>query len=431
MEPSVRSRAGIADLSRPALLALLAVTCAAGPARAQGSAVDQQIAFLELRVSRDAADPITPTHLGHAYLRKAKAEGAFAAYRRAEAAFRLALERSPGHFGALTGLAAALSARHAFAEALAIAEEAIQADPQSADAYAAAGDAALEAGQLEKADALYARVAELATGYHAETRRANLAAARGDSAAAYAALDRAAADATTRGMAADLVAWAHLRAGGIAWDHGDWPRAERSYLAAQALTPTSYLVVEHLAELRAAQGRDDEALALYREALALSDQPEFRQAVGAIHARGGRTADAAQAYAQARAGFEAASGAGDPGAYRPLALFLVDVAKAPADAVRWARADAAIRQDGVTLGVLAWTLLKAGMGEEAAAVAVRAVAARPVDAETWYRAGVVAMERGDTAAAQSRLARAMAINPRGADAADAWRRLEKLSGDRR
>lgn len=409
---------------------LLAVMAAPLYGQPPAAAIDAEIAFLESRVGRDEADPITPTRLGHAYLRKARESSDFSFYIRAENTFNLALERSPEHFGALTGLASALSARHAFRDALAIAERAIRADPEAADGYAAAGDAALEAGFHERADEMYARVVKMSPGYHADTRLANLAAARGDTAAAYAALSRAAADGARRSLPADLIAWCHIRAGAIAWEHGDWVRAERSYNRALAIVPRSYVAIEHLAELRSAQRRDVAAAALYGKAIAIAARPEFYEAMGAIHQRNGRTAEAQQLFASARHGYEQAAGAGDPGAYRRLALFFADIESRPADAVAWARKDKAIRQDAVTLGVLAWALLKNGAGEEAASTADLAVSARPVDAETWYRCGVVAMERGSGDAARGRLSRALQINPRLASAADARLRLKRLSVSR-
>jgi len=228
-------------------------------------------------------------------------------------------------------------------------------------------------------------------------------------------------------MAPELIAWCHLRGGGLAWEHGDWPRAERSYAAARALTPASPVVLEHVAELRAAQGRDEEALELYDKALAVSPQPEFHEAAGAIQRRRGRAAEADRLFAEARAGYEKAARDGDPGAYRLLALFLLDVEGRPAEALAWARKDAGIRQDAVTLGILAWALLKNGQEEEAGRVADTAIQARPVDADTWYRAGVVSVTRGDRAAARTRLTRALAINPRFRAAAEAARLLKRVA----
>jgi tetratricopeptide (TPR) repeat protein len=411
-------------------LARLAVPMYGQPSMTSVAAIDAEIVFLESRVGRDDADPITPTRLGHAYLRKARESSDFSFYIRAENTFNLALARSPEHFGALTGLASALSARHAFREALAIAERAIKADPGTADGYAATGDAALEAGLHERADEMYARVVKMSPGYHADTRLANLAAARGDTAAAYAALSRALADGARRGLPADLMAWCHIRAGAIAWEHGDWIRAERSYNRALALVPRSYVALEHLAELRSAQRRDVAAAALYAKAIAIAARPEFIEAMGAIHQRSGRTVQAQQMFAAARDGYERAAGEGDPGAYRRLALFFADIERRPVEAVAWARKDHAIRQDAVTLGVLAWALLKNGAGAEAAAVADRAVAGGPVDAETWYRCGVIAMERGAGDAARGRFSRALQINPRFVSAADARLRLKRLSASR-
>lgn len=393
--------------------ALLAALSAAVSAQApEPNPLNVEIAFLEARVSRDDADAITPTRLGHAYLRRAKALGHFGDYRKAETSFRLALTRSPEHFGALTGLANALAARHAFDEAYDVGRRAITADPDVPDGYAVAGDAALEAGKLSEAAALFARVAELAPGYHALTRAANLAAARGDTRAAYAALEKAAADPAAMNLDDDRRAWPHIRAGAIAFDHGDWTRAERSYNAALGITPRTAIALEHLAELRAAQKRYAQALELYARAIAADPRAEYHEAVGNIHAAEGRSVEARAAYDRARRGYLAAVEEGDPGAYRRLALFFADLQPDPAEAVKWARKDFEIRTDAVTLGVLAWSLMKAGQRDEALRFAERAAKAAPVDALTWQRIAGVAEEAGDVALARARLARALELNPR-------------------
>ncbi|HUF23824.1 MAG TPA: DUF4331 family protein [Vicinamibacterales bacterium] len=371
-----------------------------------------EIAFLEARVARDAADAVTPTRLGQAYLRRAREAGQFTDYVKAETVFRLALARSPEHPGALTGLAMALAARHAFPDALAAAEQAIRARPDVADGYAVAGDAALEAGLLTKAAGFYARAARLAPGYDADTRAANLAAARGDTANAYAALARAAEDAAARDLERGRRAWPHLRSGALAAEHGDWRRAERSYQAALTITPGSAVALEHLAELRAEQGRHAEALDLYGRALAINPRAEYHAAAGAIHQAQGRADLARAAFDRARRGYLAAAREGDPGVYRQLALFYADVAPDAGEAVKWARRDLEVRTGPVALGILAWTLMKSGALDEAGAAAARALDGAPVDALTWYRTALVAMEANDAAEGRARLARALALNPR-------------------
>lgn len=390
------------------LAALSGAVATQAPTR---SPLDVEIAFLETRVSRDAADPITPTRLGHAYLRRAKI-GAFRDYRKAEETFRLALKRSPRHFGALIGLSSALAARHAFGEAYDAARRAIKADPEAADGYAATGDAALELGKLAEAAELYARVERLAPGYHADTRAANLAAARGDTAGAHSALAKAAADAEARGLTPILRAWPHIRSGALAFDHGDWTRAEREYMAALAIVPDSDVAVEHLAELRAAQGRHREALELYRRAIAVSPRPDYYEAVGSIHRAERKDAEARTAYQSALQGYLQAEDDGDPGVFRRLALFYADIEGNTKEAVKWARKDAAIRSDPVTLGILSWALMKSGARTEATRLAARVAAAAPVDPMTWYRIALVAHDAGEEGEWRSRLARAETLNPR-------------------
>src|SRR5207253_4872525 len=99
-------------------------------------------------------------------------------------------------------------------------------------------------------------------------RQARLAEIRGDNVRAIELLSR-----TT-----DAGAWFRIRLGELYFRTGQLEKAEQQYLA----VPESFLQLDHLAELRAAQGRYKEAVALYEKLIARVPRAEFYQALGDV-----------------------------------------------------------------------------------------------------------------------------------------------------
>ena len=376
------------------------------------TSVDPEVAFWSARVQRDADDHISATKLGYAYLKQARTTGDFRLYGKAESALSEALKRSPGHYTALLGLATARAARHRFQEAIELARQAEAAQPKDPDAWAIIGDAYLGMGRLDEADGAYRVVAAKAPGFVTDTRMANLLHARGRTSDAIALLRVALADAIARDLPRESQAWCHVMIGATSFDRGDWTAAEAEYGAALALTPESYVAIEHLAELRSYQRRDREALALYERAIALTPHPDFFEAVARTHDWAGRKAEAKRWHARARDGYLAAVAAGDPGYYRNLAMFFTDVEPRPAEAVRWARKDLELRQDHAAWATLAWALHGQGDLAGAREANAKAIATGAQDAGMWFRAGVIEKDAGNVSAARAAFERALAINPR-------------------
>jgi tetratricopeptide (TPR) repeat protein len=410
------------------------------PSALRAPVVSHEIAFWSARVERDRDDHISATKLGYACLKEARRTGDFRLYAEAERALTEALRRSPGHATALLGLATARAARHRFEEAIDLARQASlrqgsgqAAEPKDPDALAIIGDAYLGLGDLESADAAYAELALRAPGFASDTRRANLLHARGKSRAAIERLRAALADAIARDLPADARAWCHVVIGATLFDLGDWDGAEPEYQAALTLTPASYVAIEHLAELRSYQRRDLEALALYDRAIALAAHPDFYEAVARTHETAGRTSDARRWYTRARDGYLAAVTAGDPGYYRNLAMYYVDVERRPADALMWAKRDLALRRDAHAWGTLGWALLANGDAAGAREASAKATATEIEDAPLWFRAGVIEKAAGRPAQAAAALRRALAINSRfdrHEEARTLLRQLETLPANR-
>jgi tetratricopeptide (TPR) repeat protein len=412
------------------MLAAYALTLALALVAQTPAPVDPEIAFWAARTERDKDDHISATKLGYACLKQARKTGDFRLYAQAEAALAEALKRSPDHYTAILGLATARAARHRFHDAIALGQKAAALQPRDADAYTIIGDAYLGIGDLAAAEAAYNEVAARAPGFTTDTRVANLLHARGKSRDAVALLRQALADATARDLPADSRAWCHVIIGSTLFDLGDWTAAEPEYKAALALTPDSYVAIEHLAELRAYQRRDKEALALYDRAIALAPHPDFFEAVARVHEWSGRPQEARRWHTRARDGYLAAIRAGDPGYYRHLALFYTDVERRPEDAVSWARKDLELRQDAAAWSVLAWALLAKGDIAGAREANAKATAFGTEDAPMWFRAGTIEKAAGRRDAARAAFARALAINPKFDRNQEARKLLSSLEGSK-
>jgi len=394
--------------------------------QAPAASVDPEVAFWTARMARDPDDHVSATKLGAACLKAARQTGDFRLYAQAEHALGEALKRSPGHYSALLGLANARAARHRFGDAIALARQAAAQQPKDADPWTIIGDGYLGMGDLAAAEKAYDEVAARAPGFVTDTRRANLAHARGKSRHAIALLRGALANATARDLPVESRAWCHVIIGATLFDLGDWAAAEQEYQAALTLTPNSYLAVEHLAELRSVQRRDQDALALYERAIALAAHPDFLEAVARTHEWAGRAGDARRWYARAREGYLAAVKAGDPGYYRHLAMYYVDVEPKPDEAVSWARQDLELRQDAEAWSTLAWALLAKKDVAGARAANAKATAPGGGDAGLWFRAGMIEKAAGRAAAAKAAFTRALALNPKFDRAEEARRQLAGL-----
>jgi tetratricopeptide (TPR) repeat protein len=396
----------------PTLTLALALAAQAPQARPPSVSDAPEIVFWAARVERDRDDHVSATKLGYACLKEARRTGDFRLYGEAEAALTEALKRAPGHYTALLGLATARAARHRFDEAIGLARQAAREQPKDADAYTIIGDAYLSMGRLAEAEQAFKEVAARAPGFAAETRMANLLHARGKSRESVALLRAALAEATATQMPAESRSWCHVIIGATLFELGDWAAAEPEYQAALALTPDSYVAIEHLAELRAYQRRDTEALALYDRAIAQAGHPDFYEAVGRVHERAGRLDEARRWQVKARDGYVAAVKAGDPGYYRHLAMFYTDVEPKPDEAVSWARKDLELRQDAAAWSVLAGALLAKGDVAGARDANAKATASGLEDATIWFRAGMIEKAAGRNAEARAAFTRALAVNPK-------------------
>jgi tetratricopeptide (TPR) repeat protein len=212
--------------------------------------------------------------------------------------------------------------------------------------------------------------------------------------------------------APEVPAWACVQLGELAFRSGDWDKAEQQYNAALAALPDYYSALEHLAELRGAQGKLEEAVALYQRVIDRTARPEIIQALGDLYLFAEKPAEAKPWHARALEAYLASVEHGEVLYFHHLAGLYADGLNEPERAVYWARRDVALRQSVQSYDTLAWALYRAGSMAEAEEALTRALASGTRDSHILYHAGTILMRAGNVPSGTARLQEALAVNPR-------------------
>jgi tetratricopeptide (TPR) repeat protein len=416
------------------LLLVAAVTAGgAGPLGSQappaGRTADGLIRGYERKLQRNPHDAHTYYRLGDAYLQKARETGDPAWIERAERVIARSLALVPDQAPVVRHLAYAALQRHDFAEAAVRARRATELDAEDARAWGLLGDAHLELGEYDQAEAAYRRMAALGQDLDTLSRLSGWKSLTGDPAGAIADLWRAIAEGQESGRPREAVAWAQSQLAAEHFATGDIREAAAAYRAALATYPDYHRALAGLAGVRAAQRRTSEALDLYRKALAILPQPEYATALGDLLATLGRTADAGRQYELVEYVGRLA-GPGSTLGRRELAYFHADHDRDLDRALTLAREEARLRRDVYTWDVLAWALYKTGHLDEARDAARQALRLGTRDARLFFHAGMIHHRLGERELARDYLTRALAANPHfhPRHARDAERTLRGLGG---
>ena len=208
------------------------------------------------------------------------------------------------------------------------------------------------------------------------------------------------------------IAWFEARLGDVYYHTGCLAESERHFDAALRLNSAYPLGLAGLGDIRAAQGRLEDARDLYARAVAESAQPRRLFDLGAIEERLGNGAAAAERYAQGEAMVKKA-GENQAAYYRELSIFYAErLGKAP-EALDLAQKDLALRKDVRGYDVLAWALYRNKRYDEAKIAIGEAMKLGTRDPDFFYHAGMIYDALGDRAAAAKYLEEAARISPRG------------------
>jgi tetratricopeptide (TPR) repeat protein len=207
-------------------------------------------------------------------------------------------------------------------------------------------------------------------------------------------------------------AWIELQRGLLDLAHGRHDEATDHYQRAERAYSGHWLTAEHQAELLGAQGRYDEAAALYADVVERVTKPEIQQAFGELLSVMGERERAQAWLAKALAGYLAAAQRGGVHYDHHLVDFYADVVKDGAEAVKWARKDIALRDNFSSQAALAWALHRAGQFGEALERMREALASGARSAHLFSQAAAVFRAAGRAEDAERYARQAAQINPR-------------------
>lgn len=317
-------------------------------------------------------------------------------------------------------------ALHDFSGALADARTVLEASPSDAAALALLGDAAIELGMTDDAEAAYDRLDAIAPGPWLDVRRARLASVTGDADRALSLARKASQTATSDDPG--QIAFYDYALGEYARLAGDAETAQAGFEAALLLSHTDIGALVGLARIDAFNGQPNEAIAHLRAAVAIAPQPESLSLLGDLLKEAGDDAGAAEAFETVR--FISRLGTVQGAVYdRQLIRFELDHGGATAALLDSARASLAVRPDATGHDLVAWALYRLGRFDEATAEITAARANGANDARLRFHDGAIALERGDKARGlaliESALADGPALDP--AERAEAERLAERRS----
>ena len=294
------------------------------------------------------------------------------------------------------------AARDALARSSAL-EEDVEAEMMSADID-------VQSGRYEAARRTYERIVKARPTWPALARLAFLTARHGDSDHADLLYAQAEEDVTAKEMR--TYAWLKLQRGQLAFTRGRYDAAQAHYHVAERAYSGYWLVDEYMAELLAARGRFDEAIARYQRAIARAPRPDLFQQLADLYTFIGRIDDAKPWHQRALEGYLASVGKGEVHFLHHLAGFYSDVSRDGPCAVKWARQDAELRPHYATEDALAWALYANGEMAEAVRVSDRALATGIVDGHLYYHASIIKAAAGDAAGAEKWRAALNELNPK-------------------
>lgn len=360
---------------------------------------------LRLRSKRDEAS--LWSLLGLAYQQRARETGDPAWYPKAGGALAQALALDSRDPAATSGLASLELSRHRFRDALALGRRARVLTPHSARNLGIVGDALVELGRYPAAFAAFDRMVRMKPSLSSYARYSYARELKGDRAGAIrwmsVAVDAAGAQPEPR-------AWAQVQLGKLYWSSGRIDRAAVEYQRALQVFPRYVYALDGIAQVWAARGQLDRAIALERQAVESIPLPQFVGTLGDLYRVAGSQSLAREQYSTITA-IERLLRANGVRTDLEATLFDVDHGVALSTVASRARRARLERPSIDGDDVLAWALARTGRCTEALGYSKRAIRLGTKDAAKYFHRGMIERCLGRSGPARAWFARALATNP--------------------
>ena len=342
--------------------------------------------------------------LGDAYLQHVRETGDPQDYGRAQAALEEARSRAPNNVEALIGLGVLSLARHDFAQALSLGQQAVALAPATARAYGVVVDAFTELGRYDDAVASAQKMVDLRPDLASLSRVAYQRELRGDIDGAIEAMARA-FDAAA-GTRPENREYLRVLIGDLYLLKGDATQAAQIYGSSLQVLPRFVPANAGMARAAVARGDLEAAIGYYRQATDVLPLPDLLVAQGEAQQAAGHTDEANDSYALVRAMVKlyAANGVNVD---LELALFEANHGDANT-AVDLARRAYSTQPNVKAADALSWALYRAGRTADAAVYSAEAMRLGTPYPSFAYHAGSIALAQGNMDEARALLSRAAA-----------------------
>jgi tetratricopeptide (TPR) repeat protein len=207
-------------------------------------------------------------------------------------------------------------------------------------------------------------------------------------------------------------AWLELQRGVLALTHGRYADARRHYRRAEESYPGHWHTDEHFAELLAAEGKFEDAEAVFQKVIARAPRPELQQALGELYLFTGRQREAQPWLDRALRGYLESVERGGVHYFHHLADFYTDAREQPAEAVHWAKKDIEMRSNFSTQTAMAWALYRDGQLSRGLEYITLALSSGVRDAQIFSIAAKLSEGAGETIKSQRYAEAAQRINPK-------------------
>ena len=385
-------------------------TASPSPAAAAPAAPVDQLTGLITKAQQALQDKPTDwaawAALGSDYVQQARATADPSYYPKSEGALAKSLQLHPdGNDDALTGMGSLANARHEFAQAADLARRAQGINPYKSTSFGVLADALIQLGDYAGATAAAQKMLDLQPGVSSFTRGSYDLELHGRTDDARSVMQKA-LNAATDPLD---IAFCHTYLGQLAFNTGDLDAAAAEYTAGLALTPDEPNLLLGLAQVQAARGQTDAAVAGYQHVVDLRPLPATLVEFGQLLESLGRTSEAQAQYALYGTAQQLFT---SNGVRDSLTGALLDANRGAGDsAVAQGQAEFAARQNIDAADALGWALHAAGRDVEALKYAQQATALGTRNASFLYHRGIIEQSLGMAVPARATLSSALATNP--------------------
>ena len=368
------------------------------------------IKSFQARTKQNPQDAVSYTLLAEQYIRQARETGDVTSYQRAEASLNEALKLVPNYSAATTALASVYYAQHDFLPALELAKQVHEKNPKNTDALAVIGDAQFALGNYTEAEAAYQALVDKGASPPLLARLAAVEELKGNDQEALSLMRRAAADALQSGGTKESVAWYILRVGDMYFNRGEYKQAGGYYAATLRVFEGSHPALAGLGKVSAAQGRYEEAITYYQQAINIIPQPDYLASLGDLYALINQPQQAQRQYQTVEYIGKLAE-INEQIYNRQLANFYSDHDVHVEEALQLTLAELKTRKDIYGYDAAAWAYYKNGRYQKAQALMDQAMLFGTRDARLYYHAGMIAYALHQHEKAREQLEQALMINP--------------------